>query len=215
MPVVLVPLSELLQQYDAALEWLQRHGVRTNGTRLAAYRRIIARTEQDEARGGFDHQQRPALLNAVIEASEMIDIAQIDEEHLTVADVLGKLRIVSGGPEAMAPDGADQARDYAFEFHTAAVLQRQDEFGGFSLHGGDLTVGVEHHPAECKRVSSLNSLRNRLRGGRDKLARLHVAHGRRSTHPHSPAYLSISRSGAAVTVRATWSMTATSTHHTF
>ena len=72
----------------------------------------------------------------------------------------------------MAPDGADQARDYAFEFHTAAVLQRQDEFGGFSLHGGDLTVGVERHPAECKRVSSLNSLRNRLQGGRDKLARL-------------------------------------------
>src|SRR5690606_12829080 len=137
------------------LEWLSGHGVRTHGTRLAAYRRSMARAEQDEAHGRFDHQQRPELLNALIEASEIIEIAQIDEAHLAAADVLDKLRRISGGPDTMAPERADPARDYAFEFHTAAVLQRQGEFGGFSRQDGDLTVAAERYPAECKRVSSL------------------------------------------------------------
>lgn len=172
MSVELIPLSQFLQQYDAALEWFNRHGVRTHSTRLADYRRIMARAEQDEAHGRFHHQQRPELLNAMIEASEIIEIAQIDEVHLAAAEVLNKLRQVSGGPSTMAPQRADPARDYAFEFHTAAVLQRQGEFGGFSRQGGDLTVATEGYPAECKRVSSLDSLRSRLRDGKDKLNRL-------------------------------------------
>jgi hypothetical protein len=172
MPVTLISLAEFLSQYDAALRWLNSHGVRTQGTRLAVYRRNIARAEHDEARGRFDHKQRPELLNALIEASEIIEIAQIDEAHLAGGDVLEKLSRISGGPPTMAPEGSDSARDYAFEFHTAAVLQQQGEFGGFSRQDGDLTVATECYPAECKRVSSLDSLRNRLRDGRDKLSRL-------------------------------------------
>ena len=172
MSGTLITLSEFLRQYGVALEWLHHYGVRTHGTRLAAYRRIIARAEEDEARGRIDHQQRPELLNSLMEASEIIEIAQIDEVHLGVADVPNKLMRISGGPETMAPEGFDPARDYAFEFHTAVVLQRQEAFGGFSLHGGDLTIGPKRYPAECKRVSSLNSLRNRLRGGKDKLNQL-------------------------------------------
>lgn len=172
MSATLITLSEFLRQYDVALEWLHRYGVRSHGTRLAAYRRIIARAAEDEARGKVDHQQRPELLNSLIEASEIIEIAQIDEAHLGVTSVPNKLRRISGGPETMAPEGFDPARDYAFEFHTAVVLQREEEFGGFSLQDGDLTVGPKRYPAECKRVSSLNSLRNRLRGGKDKLNKL-------------------------------------------
>src|SRR5690606_20840387 len=97
--------------------------------------------------------------------------AEIEDAHLD-ADVLEKLRRISGGPDTMAPDRADPARDYAFEFHTAAVLQRQGEFGGFSQQNGDLTISTDRYPAECKRVSSLNSARNRLRDGRDKLSEL-------------------------------------------
>lgn len=171
---MMITISQFLRQYDSALEWLHRHGVRFNGTRLAAYRRIIARAEDNEARGRMDHQQRPELLNALIEASEIIEISQIEEDFLGVAGVLNKLMRISGGPEAMAPEGFDRARDYAFEFHTASVLQRQGEFGGFSLLDGDLTVGPNRYPAECKRVSSLCSLRNRLRGGKDKLNRLMI-----------------------------------------
>jgi len=172
MPVTLISISEFLQQYDVALDWLNRHGVRTQSTRLAAYRRILFRAEQEEAQGRFDHQRRPELLNALVEASEIIEIAQIDEEHLAAADVLDKLRRISGGPDTMAPQRADPARDYAFEFHTAAVLQRQGEFGGFSRQDGDLTVAAECYPAECKRVSSLDSLRRRLSDGKNKLNRL-------------------------------------------
>lgn len=56
MPVILIPLSRFLQQYDAALDCLGGYGVRTHGTRLAAYRRSMASAEQDEAHGWFDHQ---------------------------------------------------------------------------------------------------------------------------------------------------------------
>jgi len=169
MPITLISLHAFLQHYDATLTWLNGHGVRTHGTRLAKYRRSISRAEQDEARGRFNNQQRPELLNALIEASEIIEIAQIDEAYLGADEVLEKLKRISGGPDTMAPEGADPARDYAFEFHTAAVLQRQGEFGGFSQQNGDLTVAAERYPAECKRVSSLDSLRNRLRDGREKL----------------------------------------------
>lgn len=172
MPVTLIPLSEFLRQYDVALEWMNNHGVRTKSTRFAAYRRIMARAEQEELHGRFDHQHRPELLNALVEASELIDIAQIKDAYLAPADVSDKLRRISGGPDTMAPERADPARDYAFEFHTAAVLQLQGEFGGFSRQDGDLTVAKEGYPAECKRVSSLNSLRARLRDGKEKLNRL-------------------------------------------
>lgn len=172
MPVPLISLSEFLRQYDTALEWLNKHSVRTQGTRLAAYRRSMIRAQQAEAHGRFDRQQRPELLNALIEASEIIEIAQIDEAHFAATDVIDKLRRISGGPDTMAPERADPARDYAFEFHTAAVLQRQGEFGGFSQQEGDLTVAAERYPAECKRISSLDSLKSRLRDGKDKLSRL-------------------------------------------
>lgn len=172
MPLALVSLPELLQQYDIALAWLSAHGVRVKATRLAAYRKIIARAEHNEALGRDDHQQRAELLNAIIEASEIIEITELEEQHLQAGDVLHKLKQICSGPETMAPERADPARDYAFEFHTAAVLQRQGKFGGFSNRNGDLTVTEERYPAECKRVSSLDSLRTRLRKGKDKLGQL-------------------------------------------
>jgi hypothetical protein len=72
----------------------------------------------------------------------------------------------------MGPDGFDHARDLSFEFSMAAVLHREGMFGGFSQAGGDVTFGEHRLPVECKRVSSLASLENRLRRGRKKLDEL-------------------------------------------
>lgn len=168
----LVGLPEFLNRYDGALQWLHRNGVRIAGTRLDKYRKIMVHAENEERQSRFGHQQESALLNALEEAAEIIDISRIDEVHLEVPGVPEKLKTISGGLEEMAPDGFDPARDHAFEFHAASVLQSQMGFGGFSLQGGDLTVGELRYPAECKRVSSFDSLRNRLRAGRKKLERL-------------------------------------------
>ena len=172
MPVVLSSLPEVLERYEDSLAWLRGNDVRTNGTRLAAYRVTMERAVAEEARERRDRSRVHELRNALIEASEIIEIAQIDAVHLAVADVQRKLRQISSGPVVMAPEPRDPARDYAFEFHTAAVLQRHGEFGGFSRDDGDLTVTAEGYPAECKRVSSLDSLRSRLRDGKAKLTQL-------------------------------------------
>jgi len=169
MSVTLIKLSDFLRQYDSALDWLNRHGVRTHNTRLDIYRRVIGNAVQEEAQGRVEHQQQPQFFNAVVEASEIIDIAQLDDAHLADQEVHRKLKSISGGGEEMAAEGFDEARDNAFEFHTAAVLQAQGQFGGFSQLNGDLTIGSERYPAECKRVSSWNSLKNRLRDAREQL----------------------------------------------
>jgi hypothetical protein len=172
MTVVLSSLPDVLKRYETALAWLRANDVRTNGTRLAAYRTTMERAVAEEARERREQSRVPELRNAVIEASEIIEIAQIDAVHLAEADVQQKLRHISSGPVVMAPGHRDPARDYALEFHTAAVLQRHGEFGGFSREDGDLMVTAEGYPAECKRVSSLESLRSRLRDGKAKLTQL-------------------------------------------
>lgn len=169
MSVTLIKLSDFFQQYTFALEWLSHHGVHTPNTRLDTYLRVIANAEREETQGRLEHQQQPEFSNAVVEASEIIDIAQLHGAHLLDKDVLRKLKRISKGLGEMPAHGYDEARDNAFELHTAAVLQGQGLFGGFSRLNGDLTIGTEQYPAECKRVSSLNSLRNRLREAREQL----------------------------------------------
>lgn len=176
MPVTLLTFTEFLEQYRQALEWLRNKGVRVDGTRLATYLALIEEAKQTEAQGHQAERHPDALMNALIEAAEIIDIADLDPVHLEDAEAAAKLREISSGLEFMGQQGHDQARDNAFEFSTATVLQQQDAFGGFSTTGGDLTIAPDLDPAECKRISSFLSLRNRLRGARDQLRR-QIANG--------------------------------------
>lgn len=176
MSVTLLTFTEFLEDYKHALEWLHVQQVRVSGTRLSVYLALIEAAQQAETQGHKEERQTPALMNALIEAAEIIDIAKLDSDHLQNADAVAKLLTISDGSEFMGQNGFDRARDNAFEFSTAAVLQQQDAFGGFSTSGGDLTIAPDLDPAECKRISSFRSLRNRLKGARDQLRR-QVAQG--------------------------------------
>lgn len=169
MPLHLQPLAQLYQEYLTALDALQDMGVRIDGTRLARYSEILDRAIIAEQSELTEHQQDNGFLNAIIEAVDITDIAALNPNVFQDGEVLRKLRQVSDGREFMSVEGSDRARDYAFEFSAAAALHRKNQFGGFSPNGGDITVGRERWPAECKRLSSLNRLEQRLRKARTQL----------------------------------------------
>jgi hypothetical protein len=169
MAIVLFPLSDLRDQYAAALEWLKRQGVRVDGTRLARYLRTLTDAESAEQRGIEEHQTDPTFVNAIAEAADIIDVAKLDPAFFSDHHAAEKLRRISHGREIMPPDEADPAHDYAFEFATAWTLHEVDRFGGFSPHAGDLAIAPNGWPVECKRISSLARLEARLREARDQL----------------------------------------------
>lgn len=164
-------LSAYLSSYESALHRLTTLGVRVDGTRLHTYQKILQRAIEREKKQETAHQGSRPFINALIESSEIIDIAKISDKWFR-DDVLQKMQSISDGQEFMQPTKQDQGRDYAFEFSTAATLDSVGQFAGFSEHGGDLTVGEDCRPAECKRISSLKSLSGRLRSGRKKLDNL-------------------------------------------
>ncbi|MEA9585861.1 hypothetical protein VC279_05985 [Xanthomonas sp. WHRI 10064A] len=169
MPVTLLTFTEFLEEYRHALKWLRGRDVRVDATRLATYLALIEAAQRAEVDGHQPVRHTPELMNALIEAAEVIDIASLNIGYLTNTDATAKLLTISGGPEFMGQNGFDRTRDNAFELSTAAVLQEQDAFGGFSTTGGDLTIAPELNPAECKRISSLQRLRDRLRDAREQL----------------------------------------------
>lgn len=171
----LLTIIEFLQRYEDALNFLHAQGVRIGGTRLARYRKVLSKAYERELRGLFDHQTEIGLPNALVEAADIIEIASISSDWLAGDEIRKKLQEISGGNEVMSPIGQDPSRDYAFEFTTAAVLQIQGRFSGFSKHGGDVTIDPNQYPVECKRLSSLHRAEARLREGKRKLERLRFA----------------------------------------
>ncbi|NYZ62009.1 hypothetical protein [Luteimonas deserti] len=170
MPII--SFKQVLNEYNAALTLLSGYGLRVKSTRLADYRRVITRAMSDENEGRDFSSRRPEIVNALNEAAEIAEIAKLNPAHLRDREVVRKLKLISGGRPVMAAEGADQARDYSLEFTTAVALQQENSFGGFSTHGGDLTIGEAKNPAECKRISSLSSLPKRLRDVREQLIAL-------------------------------------------
>lgn len=154
---------------------LARLGVRVTNGRLQSYRKRIAQAVANEVRDPdrvLPHQSDPAFLNALLEASEIIEIATLDTNMLSNHHTLTKLRQLVRGLEVLDPTKDDPARNYAFEFSTAALAALQHKLVGFSA--GDLEVGPPAYPVECKRVSSLKRLGSSIADARAQL----VAGGR-------------------------------------
>lgn len=166
-----IALSEFSQRLGEAVQRLSARGVRIGGTRIARYQKIILKAVVDEERGKSDHQERPEFANAVVEASELIDISTLPDEVLSQEHVSSKLRWISKGPEAMAPEGSDPGRDYAFEFSTAARAEANSRLNGFHV-SGDLVIAPSV-ALECKRISSVAQLNRRVKEARDQIADRH------------------------------------------
>jgi hypothetical protein len=166
--MILLSLGDFQSQLDAAAKKLQRLGVRIGGTRIARYQKIIGKALTAESQGNIAHQSDPSFVNALIESSELIDIAALDEHYFAEHHVREKLLRLSSGPEVMAPEGNDPGRNYSFEFSTAARASANGRLHGFA-GSGDLAVEPGPRPIECKRISSLRQLEHRLRDARDQL----------------------------------------------
>ncbi|MBS0302942.1 MAG: hypothetical protein JSR16_12360 [Proteobacteria bacterium] len=168
--VQLYALTIFRDQYAQALEWLRARDVRVDNTRLSRYLTTINDAIAKEAAGDTAHQQADEFAEVLVEASEIILVATLDpiffEER---ADVLTKLRRIITGPDVVGEDGDDSGRNYAFEFSTAAILHERNAFREFARGDLDLLLRDGDHPVECKRISSLRRLEQRIREARNQL----------------------------------------------
>lgn len=167
----LMTLDYLVADYVQALVRLESWGVRVQNTRLATYLKLLRHAADRERAGDERHQADERFRNAVIEAADIVDIARLDGAMFEDDHVIGKLNRISDGREFADDEGPDQARDCAFEFACAGDLHAQGRFGGFSVDVGDVLVASGLWPVECKRISSLDRLPQRLRKARDQLQR--------------------------------------------
>src|SRR5688500_10484924 len=127
-------LALFVAAYLSALEKLRALGVRTANGRLLAYRKHLERALEAELRdpdATFPHQEEAAFLNALLETSDIASIAQLEPSLLVAHHVVTKFRQLGRGSEFMNPDVDDPARNYAFEFSTAATAARHGRLIGF------------------------------------------------------------------------------------
>ena len=178
MATHLQALSEFRKDYADALSWLRQLKVRTLNTRLSRYLSIMDDAIAREAKGATEHQESPDFASMLVEASEIIQIAALDSLMLTDHDPLTKLRQIPRGPDVIRETGEDPGRDYAFEFCTASEANRNGVSVRFGTDGGDVLLTNEQYPIECKRISSLRRIEQRVREGRDQLID-HVGKGGR------------------------------------
>ncbi len=164
-------LESFVEAYIRALTKLATRGVQTANGRLFRYRKeleLALTREQRDSEALHSHQQNPAFLNALYEANDMISIAQLDDTYITSDHVRTKFRYLGRGPVVMDPSKDDPARNYAFEFATAAHAKTNNSL--LSLQAGDVEVGPPACTIECKRVSSLGRLGDNLAAARKQLS---------------------------------------------
>jgi len=155
--------TEFLAVYRAALVRLQRFGLSANPTcRLAVYERRIAELGAiDEAELSSD--QRLVLANALCEASIIVDIASLPDRYLDA--IRPRLLTLKAGSEFENVEKPDRARDAAAELQFAARCHTRGGLGDPAMHRGDVLVRTPsgQFPAEIKRVSSSNRIRQRVK----------------------------------------------------
>jgi len=163
-------LAAFRDQYSRALDWLRARGVRVDNTRLFRYLTIMNKAIAREATGDEAHQESPEFAGVLVEASEIVQISTLDPMFFEGReDVLTNLRRINAGPDLVSDEGEDFGRNYAFEFSTAAILHQRNALGGFANGDLDLLFRDGNHPLECKRISSLRRLEQRVREARNQL----------------------------------------------
>ncbi len=158
-----VPTTEALEAYRLALARLAPFGLRSHAAdRLNSYERTIADlTSVDEA--VLTPEQRLELANALCEASIMIDIATLTDTYLLA--VRQKIQVLNAGAVVEDISRADRARDAAVELQVAARSQILGGLGDPPAARGDVQLRTRsgQFPAEVKRISSIDRVRQRVK----------------------------------------------------
>lgn len=149
--------------YREALDRLRSFGLQCHAQdRLHEYVRTI------ECLGPRDHEKLPAderesLVNALGEASIFVDVASLPDDYL--AAVSEKLRQLNAGPVREDTTLPDRARDAASELQFAARCATTGHLGAPATTRGDVLVRVDggEYPAEVKRISSIERIRQRVK----------------------------------------------------
>ncbi|HHF3410391.1 hypothetical protein NI385_17930 [Vibrio parahaemolyticus] len=123
---ILTPMTETLDKYDSALEWLNNNGFNVNPTRYNAYRKqlvvmIESWGEQTFREIAEDKQCSSALVETqhLIEIKEKLESIKCDGFMETIQKTLkGQVHYSDEKKNASSP------RDYAFELYMARYFQR-------------------------------------------------------------------------------------------
>src|SRR5437868_8131562 len=114
----------------AACDWLESIGVTLNKTRVAEYRQIVVDIAEYHALGEIDQLIRarslPRLVNAIIQASEFIDIHVGLRGLSQTEELTNRLRDFVGGCAMLTDEtaNANRPRNIGFELLIAASAAR-------------------------------------------------------------------------------------------
>jgi hypothetical protein len=152
-----------LSALSAALDWVRSLGIRVAGTRHQIYYKLIKATASGTDAANRLYREDPdRYYNAVLEAYELIGIHDQLAGKFD-AELREKIARAQGGAEnafvETKSSGARQARDYAFELSTLAMLVGGGLKPDFRFES-DAAVNLNGVPLliECKRPTSIRKL---------------------------------------------------------
>lgn len=149
--------QDLVQEAELASAWLESHGVRVNGTRLATLIKHLRGWIEAHTQGRMPDASSAKHIWSLIELEEFTEIYR----HLKLVQdqrFLNTLREITSGAHLLDEEGtagsANRARNFTFELNMAARLARAGLPVQFTSDA-DATVELAGLPVavECKRLA--------------------------------------------------------------
>jgi hypothetical protein len=192
--------EELRIASEAAVEWLESHGVRVNGTRVQHLVRGLTRSD-----GALDARRPiPAqTIAALWDYAELHDLIVIHQQLKGVRTerFIESLRRISKGPRLLEDERADggsiAGRNFTFELFCAARFASLGVPVGFETEAdATLHIGGERLALECKRLGNIETLERNIEDAALQIRR-RIEHGQAAS---GIAAVSISRAVHQVSI---------------
>lgn len=167
--------EELHIASEAAVKWLESHGVRVNGTRVQYLVKGLTRTD-----GALDARRpTPAqTIAALWDYAELHDLLVIHQQlqGIRAERFIESLKRISKGPRLLEDERADggsiAGRNFTFELFCAARFASLGVPVSFETEAdATLQIGGEHLALECKRVGNIEMLERNIEDAASQIRR--------------------------------------------
>lgn len=170
--------DEILEQYSAAMGWMESLGIRLSAGRTAHYARVIQHWT-DGYRTATEKQGRQIFPDFVSSMFEVFDFVSIHKAFASVpahqlTSVIEKLQAAVNGPIDAADETPDStaARNFLFEVAVAAKAHRPER-GVEAILDARSDTGIRLDDKklwiECKRVTTVQKIESNARKASSQL----------------------------------------------